>query len=276
MDSGGNLVTHFTQGAGIDEPLALTGTGGTYYYHADALGSITSLTNGSGQLAASYVYDSFGKLTASTGTVANPFQYTGREFDSETGIYYYRTRYYDASTGRFISEDPIGLNGGTNSYRYVHNRATNLIDPSGLWPWDPVNKPLNWLDCLAVDLISPTMTCTWQNGHAVVQYIKDQPGLSIHGAYGGLNSPKRLHCDETSVKYNSGGYKFWSSKSTEEIINSLKPGSEEPLTVKPDGTIMQGNTRALILQQRGVNLEDLPAVSFEPTPIEPIDPVIPE
>ena len=59
---------------------------------------------------------SFGKLTASTGTLTNPFQYTGREFDADTGAYYYRARYFDQNTGRFISEDPIKFKGGVNFY----------------------------------------------------------------------------------------------------------------------------------------------------------------
>jgi RHS repeat-associated protein len=130
---GGNPLAHYTQGAGIDEPLAMTGTGGIYFYHADGLGSITSLTDGSGQLAASYVYDSFGKLTASTGTVTNPFQFTGREFDSETGLYYYRARYYDPVVGRFLSEDPIQFAGGFDFYAYAENDPTISVDPSGLF-----------------------------------------------------------------------------------------------------------------------------------------------
>ena len=132
LGSGGNVLAHYTQGAGIDEPLAMTGTGGTYFYHADGLGSITSLTNGSGQLAASYVYDSFGNLMASTGTITNPFQYTGREFDSETGLYYYRARYYDLAAGRFLSEDPSGFAGGDNFYTYAEDNPTSLVDPYGL------------------------------------------------------------------------------------------------------------------------------------------------
>jgi RHS repeat-associated protein len=72
-------------------------SGTTSYYQADGLGSITSLSNGSGALANTYSYDSYGNLTASTGTVTNLFRYTGREFDSETGIYEYRARYYDQS-----------------------------------------------------------------------------------------------------------------------------------------------------------------------------------
>ena len=138
MDSAGNLVSHYTQGAGIDQPLALTGTGGAYFYHADGQGSIASLTNGSGQLAASYVYDSFGKLMDSTGTITNPFQYTGREFDSETGLYYYRARYYDASSGRFIGEDPSSfLSGSINFYDYVENYPIGFNDPNGLQAKSP-------------------------------------------------------------------------------------------------------------------------------------------
>ncbi|MDR3565612.1 MAG: RHS repeat-associated core domain-containing protein, partial [Negativicutes bacterium] len=132
LDSSGNIVAHYTQGTGIDEPLAMYRGLTTSYFHADGLGSITSLTDGSGQLAASYVYGSFGKLAASTGSVTNPFQYTGREFDAETGLYYYRARYFDQTTGRFISEDPIGFFGGINFYSYVKNNPIDFTDPSGL------------------------------------------------------------------------------------------------------------------------------------------------
>jgi RHS repeat-associated protein len=131
LGGGGNLLAHYTQGSGIDEPLALTEAGGTYFYHADGLGSITSMTDLTGNMAASYVYDSFGNQTASTGTITNPFQYTAREFDSETGLYYYRARYYDPQVGRLMSEDPIRFDGGMNFYRYVLNRPVNYVDPDG-------------------------------------------------------------------------------------------------------------------------------------------------
>jgi RHS repeat-associated protein len=75
---------------------------------------VTSLTNAAGAAAETYTYDSFGKLTASSGSVANPFRYTGREFDSTTGLYYYLARYYDPSTGRFLSEDPLQFDTGIN------------------------------------------------------------------------------------------------------------------------------------------------------------------
>jgi RHS repeat-associated protein len=60
--------------------------------------------------------------------------FTAREWDPETGLYYYRARYYDPKGGRFLSEDPIGFGGGVNFYAYVGNGPTNWIDPFGLWP----------------------------------------------------------------------------------------------------------------------------------------------
>jgi RHS repeat-associated protein len=81
------------------------------------------------RVAASYTFDSFGNITNSTGTLTNPLRYTGREFDSETALYYYRARYYDPSTGRFLSEDPIGFEGDTNFYRYVFNDPIVESDP---------------------------------------------------------------------------------------------------------------------------------------------------
>jgi RHS repeat-associated protein len=132
IDSLGNVLARYTQGPGVDQPLSQLRSGTTSYYQQDVLGSVTSLSDGTGALAKTYSYDSFGKQTASTGTTTNPFQYTGREFDQETGIYFYRARYLDQDTGRFLSEDPIGFMGGKNFYSYVHNRPTFAIDPSGL------------------------------------------------------------------------------------------------------------------------------------------------
>jgi RHS repeat-associated protein len=129
----GAVVASYTQGAGIDEPLAMQRSGSTAYYNADGLGSITSLTGSGGATVSSYVYHSFGKTKATEG-IFNPYRYTAREQDPETGLYYYRARYYDPTIGRFISEDPIGFIGGGNFYRYSLNDPINLRDPMGLNP----------------------------------------------------------------------------------------------------------------------------------------------
>jgi RHS repeat-associated protein len=115
----GTPVARYTQGLNIDEPLVMLRGSATSYYSADGLGSVTSLTNTSGANAQTYTYDSFGNLTASSGSLTNSFRYTGWEFDTETSLYYYRARYYDPTVGRFISEDPTGFKGGLNFYPYV-------------------------------------------------------------------------------------------------------------------------------------------------------------
>jgi RHS repeat-associated protein len=125
------VVARYTQGLGIDEPLAELRAGTVSYYEQDGLSSVTSLSNSAGAIVNTYTYDSYGKLVSSSGTLTNPFQYTAREFDAETGLYYYRARYYDPSVGRFISEDPIAFNGGFNFYRYVSNSPANFVDPFG-------------------------------------------------------------------------------------------------------------------------------------------------
>jgi len=132
--STGTIGERYTYGPGIDEPLVGQRQPQIFYYEADGLGSVTSLTTPTGTVAATYTYDSFGFMTNSTGSATNWFRYTGRQFDSDTGLYYYRARYYDPQTGRFLSEDPIGFAGGVNHYSYVDNSPPNFKDPSGLCP----------------------------------------------------------------------------------------------------------------------------------------------
>src|SRR5208337_941602 len=129
--SSGAVIALYSQGLNIDEPLAMLRSGATSYYQADGLGSLTSLSDASGTLANTYTYDSFGNLVTSSGNLVNSFRYTGREFDTETSLYYYRARYYDPQSGRFLSEDPIGYKGGINFYSYVGNSSAMLIDPKG-------------------------------------------------------------------------------------------------------------------------------------------------
>ena len=137
VDSSGNVLARYAQGPRIDQPLAELRSGTTSFYQQDALRSVTSLSNAAGALANTYTFDSFGKLTASTGTLTNLFQYTARESDPETGLYYYRERYYDLSTGRFVSEDPVRFGSGdVDFYAYVRNHPQNVGDPFGLCPPD--------------------------------------------------------------------------------------------------------------------------------------------
>ncbi len=133
FDGTNTQTARYTHGLGTDEPLIMERGGQGLFYHSDGLGSITDLTDTNGIVAQSYIYDSFGNIDQQVGTLSNPYTYTGRELDSESGLYYYRARYYDPSIGRFINEDPIGFAGGSaNFYGYVQNNPVNFIDPDGL------------------------------------------------------------------------------------------------------------------------------------------------
>jgi RHS repeat-associated protein len=132
VNSSGAVVARNTQTENIDQPLAMLRGSTASYYQADGLGSVTSLSNAAGALAQTYTFDSFGKQIASSGSLVNPFQYTAREFDSETNLSFYRARYLDPTTGRFLSEDPVRFSGGENFYTYVSNSPISFLDPSGL------------------------------------------------------------------------------------------------------------------------------------------------
>jgi RHS repeat-associated protein len=88
---------------------------------------------GTGQLENHVSYDSFGNIIGMTQPdVRSRYGFTGRERDEETGLYYYRSRFYDPATGRFLSVDHLGFAGGdANLYRYVNNETTRKKDPTG-------------------------------------------------------------------------------------------------------------------------------------------------
>jgi RHS repeat-associated protein len=117
-------------GPGIDNHLRQTSaTTGISYYLTDRVGSTAGLTDATGNLVEQTAYDSFGN---SSGSSYTRYTYTGREFDTDTGLYYYRARCNNPQTGRFLSEDPTGFDGGANWYAYVDNNPVLFNDPSGL------------------------------------------------------------------------------------------------------------------------------------------------
>jgi RHS repeat-associated protein len=92
---------------------------------------VIALSNASGQLVESYRYDVYGR-SDSVSFVGNPYLFTGRQYDPETGLYYYRARYYKPSIGRFLQTDPVGYSAGINWYAYCGNNPIILIDSYGL------------------------------------------------------------------------------------------------------------------------------------------------
>lgn len=128
---GGVSKVEYLNGAGIDEKLRQTNIGAaSYYFLQDHLGSTMALTGSSGSLISGqqFQYEAFG---TSAGSSLTRYGYTGRELDSLTGLMHYRARWYDPQQGRFMSEDPIGFDGGLNLYGYAGNNPMMYTDPSG-------------------------------------------------------------------------------------------------------------------------------------------------
>jgi RHS repeat-associated protein len=134
-NAAGNAIAHYLYGdEGANDLLARQRTGeGTVWYLSDHLFSVRDLMNNSGQIVDHVDYDAFGNITNETNPSAGDrFKFTGQEYDTATGLYYFQSRYYDPRQGRFISQDSFGLGGGdTNFYRYVFNSPTNYADPTG-------------------------------------------------------------------------------------------------------------------------------------------------
>ena len=123
-------ITRTVPGPGIDQPLASVDAAGTVsYYLSDHLGSIVQQTNAAGAVTLTRQYDPYG--VPLQGGATSGYAFTGREWDTEIGLYYYRSRYYDPNSARFLSEDRIGFRAGVNFYPYVDGNPTNRVDPSG-------------------------------------------------------------------------------------------------------------------------------------------------
>jgi RHS repeat-associated protein len=132
--TGGSASANIVTG-GLDQFFQRTDSAGTTSPLTDALGSVIALTDAAGAVQTSYTYEPFGSTSVTGASSSNPAQYTSREND-QTGLYYYRARYYSPSLQRFISEDPIGVSGGINLYAYVGNNPVSYSDPYGLSGWD--------------------------------------------------------------------------------------------------------------------------------------------
>jgi len=108
------------------------------WLHHDQLGSTRVVTNSSGTSQATYTFDAYGNVTASTGTITNPMRFAGEYNDNESSLYYLRARYYDPLTGQFLSRDPAVAT-TRQPYSYIADNPLNGADPSGLCDWNPLS-----------------------------------------------------------------------------------------------------------------------------------------
>jgi RHS repeat-associated protein len=138
LNGNNQLQTRYIRGDALDQVFArmqydASGTATPYWYLTDHLGSVRDVLDGGGNVVDAINYDAFGNITSETNSSERGrYAWTGRELDVETDLQYNRARYYDATTARWMSQDPLGFDAGdSNLYRYVNNTPTGAIDPSG-------------------------------------------------------------------------------------------------------------------------------------------------
>jgi len=169
------LARKFVYGPGIDEPICMIVVAGesetVYYYHFDGLGSVAALSDVNSMIVERYSYDVFGEPNRVSG-VHNPYMFTGRRFDSETGLYYYRARYYKPEIGRFLQTDPIGYGNGLNLYTYCGNNPINWIDPYGEAWWNPID----WVRAIKRGIIA-----IWQGAKSGISTPADAGRATLQG-----------------------------------------------------------------------------------------------
>lgn len=145
VDAAGVLQRSYTYGPGIDNILAMTvytaSETNAYYFLTDHQGSVHAVTDGDGVVVEQYRYDAWGNVTVfdADGTpmmesaIGNRYLWQGREYSWATGLYYFRARWYDPVTARWLSKDPIGIAGGLNQYVFCGNDPVNCVDPWGTY-----------------------------------------------------------------------------------------------------------------------------------------------
>jgi RHS repeat-associated protein len=139
--SGGGVTLDFAHDE-AGRAIGFTKGGAWYWYVFDLQGDVIGILDGSGALVASYSYDAWGRTADVSGPMAgtvglqNPYRYRGYYYDSETGLYYLLTRYYDPEVGRFVNADGLASTGhgvlGHNMYAYCLNDPVNHSDPTGM------------------------------------------------------------------------------------------------------------------------------------------------
>jgi RHS repeat-associated protein len=153
-------------------------SGASKFFHSDYLGSNKTLTNSSQTVTDTRSFDAFGLQTGSTGSSPTPFGFAGGwGYQSDgTGLQLLGHRYYDPSTGRFLTRDPIG--DGRNWYGYCKNNPLRFIDPSGNIDWDLIADIAGAIDPTGIvdTLHAISYVARGQYGDAAITILGALPG----------------------------------------------------------------------------------------------------
>ncbi|NYZ69859.1 hypothetical protein H0A36_27995, partial [Endozoicomonas sp. SM1973] len=129
--------------AGLDQPEMRISANNTHFLHQDALGSVVAYTDVKGELDSWAAYEPWGDIHKESDPVNSIFGFAGREPEN-TGLIYFRNRYYDPEIGRFTQADPMGFVDGANRYAYVMNNPVMNVDPWGTWTKGAATNMTGW------------------------------------------------------------------------------------------------------------------------------------
>jgi RHS repeat-associated protein len=177
-----------------DIPLAMVKNGVTYTIHTDHLNTPRQLTNATKQLVWNWGYTPFGDNQPNSITTSPVFnlRYPGQYYDPESKLHYNINRYYDPAMGRYTQSDPIGLNGGINTYTYVGGNAINYIDPTGLYSISELNKDINQATggCSDDTFMNDVLNNYIETQNSIPSIVKASASFGLAGktagTYGGL------------------------------------------------------------------------------------------
>jgi RHS repeat-associated protein len=253
------------------------GNGAVLWGLGDNQGSIRLVTDKDGNVVNEITYDAFGQVTAETNAgIEFRFGYTGREFDSETGNYYYRSRYYDSTVGRFISEDSIGFDGGdANLYRYVANSPTNYIDPFGYYRIGFVPSSRRLLQkekvptVLSQPFFNPYRPNSIPSGYPIPDYPNNRSNSEPYDysrtcitAPGSTCTPSASNesvsewAKEVIHILEKNSKKQDSEDSCPAVYPYNNPDDDDDATVRGYGVESQGNRRVIISERGKVTILD--------------------
>ena len=167
---------------GLGRIAEVDGSDNAHYYLADGLGSTIALTDDSGAVENTYVYDPFDAIVGATGTQDNAFTFTGEQTDPSTGLEYLRARYYDPQTGRFVSRDPLAAIPfwPEHAYTYVGSGPQNFVDPNGLFSLGSVGSAIHQTIQSGVGFLG---SCNWGKIAEAAAVVAVGAGVFYGGAW---------------------------------------------------------------------------------------------
>jgi len=198
--SGGaaTLTAVYTHGLDL---IAQRRSGSVRYFSYDGHGSTRLLTDASGAVTDTYLYDAYGTLLTSTGSTPNNYLYCGEQFDPDLGMYYLRARYYQPQTGRFwtmdswegTQTDPLSL----HKYLYAADDPVNMVDPSG--------QSAITMDVLIASSLSMNLRATWERNRAPIYKGAILAAITVAGIYAASAVTEAIQIEEAEMTLAGAG-----------------------------------------------------------------------